>query len=181
MKRQHIRALAIILAVLSAAVGVGFAQQDRLALKALNGVAFSEFRGYETWQAIASSQTDEGVKIIAGNAVMMDAYRAGFPGNGKPVPDGAMMTKIEWSQKKNTLSPYSVTVPNVLKSVAFMEKDSKRFPDTNGWGYAQFTYDAAANSFKPVGDDSSFGRTVCHQCHTRVKATDFVFTSYAPR
>jgi hypothetical protein len=42
------------------------------------------------------------------------------------------------------MSPYSVEVPNTLKSVSFIEEDLKRFSDTNGWGYAQFSYDAAS-------------------------------------
>ena len=180
MKRQHTSAIVILVASLSAGVSVAIAQQDRFTLKAANGVAFAEFKGYDTWQAIAPSQTDDGVKVIAGNPVMITAYKDGFPGNGKAVPDGAMMAKIEWAKKKNTLSPYNVAVPDTLKSVAFMMKDSKRFPDTNGWGYAQFAFDAASNTFKPMQTDPAFGKT-CHQCHTRVKATDFVFTNYARR
>jgi hypothetical protein len=109
---------------------------------------------------------------------MINAYKEGIPGNGKPFPEGSMIAKIEWSKKKNPVSPYSVTVPDTLKSVAFIEKDSKRFPDTSGWGYAQFLYDAPSNTFKPFGSDSSFGK-VCYQCHTRVKTNDFIFTSYA--
>ena len=51
-------------------------------------------------------------------------------------------------------------------SVSFILKDSKRFPDTNGWGYAQFLYDAASDPFTPYGKDSSFGKNVCYLCHT---------------
>jgi hypothetical protein len=181
MNRQSIQAIVIVVACVSVVVSMASAQQDRFALKAANGVAFSEFKGYEGWQAIAPSQTDDGVKVIVGNPVMINAYKEGIPGNGKPVPDGAMMAKLEWTKKSNTASPYSVTVPGTLKSVALMEKDAKRFPDTNGWGYAQFIYDAPSDTFKPQQTDPSFGKTLCHECHTRVKANDFVFTSYARR
>jgi hypothetical protein len=167
-------------ASLLAVVGMAVAAQDRFTLKAPNGVAFSEFRGYDTWQAVAPSETDGGVKVISGNPVLINAFKDGIPGNGKPVPDGAMFAKIEWSKKKNALSPYSVSVPDTLKSVAFMVKDSRRFGDTGGWGFAQFLYDAPSDSFTPFGNDSSFAKT-CFQCHTRVKATDFVFTHYARR
>jgi hypothetical protein len=61
-----------------------------------------------------------------------------------------------------------------------MLKDSKRFPKTNGWGYATFRYDAASDTFKAFGDDPAFVNT-CHACHTIVKARDFVFTDYAKR
>ena len=153
------------------------AAQDRLSVKVPNGLALSEFKGYDTWQTIAPSQTDEGLKAILGNSVMIDAYKAGMPDNGRSVPDGAMMAKLEWTKKSDDTSPYAVSVPDKLKSASFMIKDAKRFADTGGWGYAQFTYDSAADTFKPTGTGSGCG----YACHTRVKARDFVFTHYARR
>ncbi|MGH9730923.1 MAG: cytochrome P460 family protein [Candidatus Acidiferrales bacterium] len=182
MKSKNIPAIAIVLlslSVLSSMVLV--AQQDRYTVKALNGVAFSEFKGYQNWQDVAVSQTDTGIKAILGNRAMINAYKAGIPGNGKPFPDGAEIVKIEWNKTPNPVSPYSVNVPGTLKSVSFIEKDSKRFPDTSGWGYAQFLYDAPSKTFKPFGSDASFGKTVCYQCHTIVKARDYIFTNYPPR
>ena len=126
------------------------------------------------------SQTDDGIKVIVGNPVMINAYREGIPGNGKPFPEGSKIAKIEWSKKKNPVSPYAVTVPDTLKSVAFIQKDSKRFPETSGWGYAQFLYDPASDTFKPFGSDSSFGKA-CYGCHTIVKGQDYIFTSYPRR
>ena len=159
-----------------------FAAQDRFTVKSPNGIAFSEFKGYDAWQVIARSQTEDGVKAIVGNAAMIKAYNDGIPANGKAVPDGAAMAKIEWSKKSNAASPYAVAVPDRLKSLSFMVKDAKRFPDTDGWGYAQFAYDSAAGNFKPFGNGPAFAKTLCHQCHIRgAKASDFVFTSYAPR
>jgi Cytochrome P460 len=72
-------------------------------------------------------------------------------------------------------------VPDTLKSVSLIEKDSKRFPDTSGWGYAQFLYDAASDRFTPYGSDSSFGKQVCYACQTLVTAKDYIFTSYPRR
>src|SRR5262249_42192524 len=79
----------------------------------------------------------------------INAYREGVPANGKLFPDGSKITKIEWSFKKNDASPYFVTVPDTLKTVAFIEKDTKRFPNTHGWAYAQWAYDPATDTFKP--------------------------------
>jgi cytochrome P460 len=165
--------------VLGASVFLGvltIAAQDRSAVAIPDGLAFSDFKGYDAWQTIAPSYTDDGVKAIVGNPVMIRAYQAGF-GNGTPVPDGAMMAKIEWSTRRNTVSPYPVTVPGELKSVAFMIKDAKRFPASGGWGYAQFKYDPAAKTFTPNGTGSACG----YACHTRVKDHDYVFTEYGRR
>jgi len=157
------------------------AQQDRFTIKSPNGISFSEFRGYDAWQTVAVSRTGNDIKAILGNPVMIAAYKSGIPGNGKPFPDGAKIVKIEWKQAPNPLSPYAVEIPNTLDAVAFIEKDSKRFPDSSGWGYAQLNYDPASSTFKAYGDDPNFGTKVCYQCHTIVKATDYIFTKYQPR
>jgi hypothetical protein len=180
MKSKNIPVIVIMAVLLSVLGSMVLAAQDKYTLKSPNGVAFSEFRGYETWQDVAVSQTDNGIKAILGNPVMIKAYKEGIPGNGKPFPEGSVIVKIEWSKIKNPVSPYSVEVPDTLKSVSFILKDSKRFPDTSGWGYAQFLYDAASDTFKPFGNDSSFGK-VCYQCHTIVKEKDYIFTAYPKR
>ena len=42
-----------------------------------DGLAFSEFRGYEVWKTIAVSQTRDLIEVILGNPTITDAYRAG--------------------------------------------------------------------------------------------------------
>ena len=178
---KHATAIAGASVLLAVCGSIALAAQDRFTLKSPNGIAFSEIRGYETWQDVAVSQVDGGLKVIVGNDAMINAYRAGIPGNGKLFPDGSIIVKIEWSQKKNPESPYSVMVPDTLKSVSIIEKDSKRFPETSGWGYAQFLYDAASDTFTPYGSDSSFAKQVCYACHTAVAAKDYIFTAYPRR
>jgi hypothetical protein len=177
MKRNPFPAIMIIAGSLAAVGGMALAAQDRYTLKVPNGLAFSEFRGYENWQDVAVSQTENGLKVIAANGPMIKAYRSGIPGNGKLFPEGSKIVKIEWTSKKNVESPYFVMVPDNLKSVSFIEKDTKRFPNSGGWGYAQFQYDAAAETFTPVGTDAACG----HACHTAVKAKDYIFTAYPRR
>lgn len=190
MKRQYI-ALMVIASASLFAVGIAPAAQDRFTLKTLNGIAFSEFKGYEAWQMIASSQPDDAsgcgsspepgcIKSILGNPLMIKAYSQGIPVNGESVPDGAAMAKIEWQKRRDPALPYGATVPGALMEVSFMLKDSKRFQDTNGWGYATFRYDAASDTWKAFGDSPAFAKT-CHGCHTVVKTRDFVFTKYSKR
>jgi hypothetical protein len=180
--------LAVVLALLG---GWAISAQDKYTVKVPNGLAFSEFRGYEDWQTIAVSRTEATnvLRVILGNPVMMKAYREGIPGNGKPFPDGAKMAKIVWKQKQITTAPFSVstpdTVPGTLEDVEFMEKDSKRFADSGGWGWGVFEYDAASHTFRPgtladkppQGNDARCG----FACHTIVKAKNYVFTDYAHR
>ena len=106
-------ALGIALAVLG---GSAFSAQDKYTLRVPNGLAFSDFRGYENWQVVAVSQTEDLLKVIVANPAMIDAYRAGVPGNGKPFPDGSKIPTIEWKPKKSTEAPYFVTVPDNQKN-----------------------------------------------------------------
>ena len=149
---------------------------DRYTLK-LGELAFSDFRGYENWENVAVSQTETMLKVIVANAVMMKAYRQGLPADGKFFPEGSKVVKIEWSFKKNPVSPYFVQVPDTLKAVATIEKDTKRFPDTHGWAYAEFDYDAASDTFTPQGTDAKCG----YACHTVVAEQDYIFTAYPKR
>jgi hypothetical protein len=175
--------IAVSLAVL--ATGAAISAQDKYTVKVPNGLAFSEFRGYESWQTISTSDNGKLVAVILGNPAMIDAYKAGIPGNGKPVPDGAKMAKIHWNPTKNEMAPGQPRVPGTQADVDFMVKDSKRFADSGGWGYAVFRYDAASDTFRPgttadqppQGNDAKCG----FACHTIVKNRDYVFTEYAKR
>ncbi len=139
--------ITVALAVL--ATGAAISAQDRYTLKVPNGLAFSEFKGYEGWQTISISHNGEMLAVILGNPAMIDAYQAGVPGNGKPFPDGAKMAKIHWNAKKNETAPGQPLVAGTLHDVDFMVKDGKRFADSGGWGYGEFEYDAASNTFRP--------------------------------
>jgi hypothetical protein len=167
--------IAVVVAVLVG--GRALSAQDKYTLQVPNGLAFSEFKGYEDWQTVAVSQTGELIEVILGNPAMINAYRAGVPGNGKHFPDGAKMAKIHWKAKKSTEAPAPTTVPDTLDDIDFMERDSKRFPDSGGWGYAQFNYVVASDTFTPLGSDAKCG----YGCHTIVAAKDYVFTAYGKR
>src|ERR1700722_20228012 len=87
---------------LSAVIVCGIARsatQDKYTLKVPGGLAFSEFRGYESWQLISVSHNGDHLAAILGNPVMISAYKAGIPENGKPFPDGAKMAKVHWNVK----------------------------------------------------------------------------------
>jgi hypothetical protein len=155
---------------------MALAAQDRYTLK-LGKLSFSDFRGYENWQDIAVSQTETLMKVIVANDVMMKAYRQGLPADGKLFPEGSKIVKIEWMFKRNTVAPYFVNVPDTLKAIDVIEKDTKRFPDTHGWAYGDFNYDAASDTFTPQGTDAKCG----YACHTTVAAKDYIFTAYPKR
>jgi hypothetical protein len=184
MKAKRILTIATIAGGLAFVAGWAISAQDKYTLKVPNGLSFSEFKGYEAWQMISISQNGGHIAAILGNPVMIQAYQSGAPGNGKPFPDGARMAKIHWTPKKLETFP-AATVPGTQHDVDFMVKDSKRFADSGGWGYAVFDYDPASDKFTPgnqadkppQGNDAKCG----FACHTSVKAKDYVFTDYGHR
>jgi hypothetical protein len=178
MKRNSIGVIVLVGVFLSDVVAIAIAAQDKYTLRVPNGPAFSDFRGYESWQVVSVSQTEDLLKVMVANPTMIEAYRAGVPSNGKTFPDGSKIAKIEWKPKKNTEAPFSVRVPDTLQVVSLIEKDNKRFPGTKGWAYAAFDYDPASDTFRP----DPTGVVSCgFACHSGVAAKDYIFTAYGKR
>jgi len=183
--QKSLIAAGVVTALAMLAVTGALSAQDKSTLKVPGGLAFSEFKGYEGWQVVNVSQNSMAAAVILGNPVLIEAYKAGIPANGKPVPDGAKFAKIHWQPKVNAAQPGSPTVGGTQINVDFMVKDSKRFADSGGWGWAVFDYDAATRTFRP-GDASSkppqANDARCGlACHTIAKNNDYVFTEYPTR
>ena len=187
---RHIRAFSIVAAIILPAILGGavilFAQgqdKDKYSLTSPGGIAFSDFRGYEDWSVVSSARTEaelpeEILKVIVANPVMIKAFKTGVPGNGQPFPDGSMIAKLQWKPKKSTEAPFAVDVPDVFQQAFVMEKDSKRFAKSGGWGYAVFNYDATSKTFSA---DAKSPADCGYACHTPVKAKDYIFHPYQKR
>ena len=171
-------AVAVLAALVAATLYAQGQDKDKYSLKSPSGIAFSDFRGYEDWAVVSSARTDQVLKVIVGNPTMITAFKAGVPGNGQPFPDGSMIVKLQWKPKKSTEAPFVVDVPDVFAQAFVMEKDSRRFPKTGGWGYAVFNYDAASDRF--TADPKSLS-DCGNACHTAVKAKDYIFHPYEKR
>ena len=165
-------------AVLAVLVATAVYAQDKYLLKSPSGIAFSDFRGYEDWSVVSSARTDEILKVIVANPTMIKSFKAGVPVNSQPFPEGSMIVKLQWKLKKSTEAPFVVEVPDVFSQAFVMEKDSKRFPKSGGWGYAVFNYEAASDKF--TADPKSLS-DCGYACHTPVKAKDYIFHPYQKR
>src|SRR6185312_8568178 len=157
MSRMPSALMLIVPGLLAALAGSAISAPDKYSLQVPNGLAFAEFKGYEDWQAVSVSLSEEAFALILANPIMIEAYRAGAPGNGKPFPDGAKMAKIHWKPEKSAEAPAPTEVAGALHDVDFMVRDSQRFADTGNWGYAQFNYDEATGAFTPLGQGADCG------------------------
>ena len=183
MKTRFIVAIFVLVTSISicAVLCMGVAaqdKQDKYSLVSPSGIKFSDFRGYEDWAVVSSARTDEVLKVIVANPTMIKAFKSGVPGNGQPFPEGSKIVKLQWKPKKSTEAQFAVDVPDVFTQAFLMEKDSKRFPKTGGWGYAVINYDAPTGRYAAdVKSLSDCGNT----CHTVVKHKDYIFHPYQKR
>ncbi len=175
--------IALFTAAAVAAVVIGgkvISAHDKYASQVPGGLSLAEFRGYEDWQTVSVSQTEDRLKVILANPAMIAAYRAGVPEGGRRFPEGAMSAKIEWNARDSTEAPSPVRVAGTLATIGFMVKDTRRFPE-GGWGYAQFDFNPVSTSLVPntslQGNDAACGVA----CHNLAAARDHVFTGYGRR
>jgi hypothetical protein len=125
--------------------------------------------GWQNWSSIAvSHRTDNNtLRVILGNDVAVKAARAG---ETTPWPDGAILGKVVW--KDTVLDNWkAATAPGKFIHAEFMFKDSKKYVETYGWGWARWV----GLEQKPFDK----GAQVCTSCHTPVKERDWVFTDPA--
>jgi hypothetical protein len=177
MQRKSKLTIAIATAMFVVLGATAVYAEDKYLLKTPSGIAFSDFKGYEDWSVVSSARTDEVLKVIVANPTMIKAFKAGIPGNGQAFPEGSMIAKLQWRPKKSTEAPFVVDVPDVFTQAFLMEKDSKRFPKSGGWGYALFNYEAVSDKFTADPSPADCGLS----CHVAVKAKDYIFHPYQKR
>jgi hypothetical protein len=181
---KHKRILSFVVATVTLAAlafgagAYGQGQFDKYTLNSPGGIAFSDFRGYESWEMVSSARSDTELKVMLANPVMITAYKAGIPGNGRTFPEGSKIVKLQWKHAKSMEAPFVVEVPASPTQAFVMEKDSKRFAAENGgWGYAVFNHDNAKGTMTADAAKADCGQS----CHVKVKNKDFIFHSYQKR
>jgi hypothetical protein len=131
--------------------------------------------GYRNWQWISSAHEAGNLNslgAVLGNDVAVKAYREGK----LPYPDGTIIVALHYrhtaSDENNKVFGQAQSfVPGAPTNVQFMIKDSTKYAATGGWGFGHF------QDGKPA--DAAFMKP-CFPCHEKAKATDLVFTRYAP-
>ena len=163
MKSGKFSTIAIITVVLAVLCGMAISAQDKYTVQVPNGLAFSDFRGYENWQASPSARwKNQRDKVIVANPVMIDAYRAGVPGNGKPFPDGSKIAKIQWKPKKSAEAHSPVTVSDTLKSSTLSRRIARDLPIPADGDMPSFTITPHPKHSRPTGAATNCG----YACHT---------------
>jgi hypothetical protein len=134
-------------------------------------------QGYRDWKVISVAHEEGNLNslgAILGNDTAIQAYRE----KKLPFPDGTIIAALHFrhvpSEENNAVFGRAQSfVPGPPTNVQFMVKDSAKYASTGGWGFGHFN----ASDGKP--GDEAFMKT-CWPCHEKAKASDHVFTHYAP-
>jgi hypothetical protein len=167
---KHPKFLVTMMAVCGLGAGMALAAGSGKVAPAPNGIAFPA--DYRDWRVISvSHRTDNhSMRAILGNDIAIEAARGG---KTVPWPDGVILGKVVWKEGPEKDWAPAIS-PQEFVHVEFMVKDSKKWADTGGWGYARWV----GNELKPYGKDKNFA-TECVACHTPVKGRDWVYTTPA--
>ena len=132
----------------------------------LAGVSFHP--EYKTWKQIGSTERVENhtIRVVLGNDL---AVKAIADNHINPWPDGAMIGKVTWHEKRD---PSGMIGPGQFVQVELMIRDSKKYQTTAGWGWGRWI----GTDLKPDGHTADFASTHCVDCHHAVRRDDYVFT-----
>jgi cytochrome P460 len=127
---------------------------------------------YRNWVHVRSALVDPnspkagrygGLHHIYANEKAMEGYRTGV------FPDGSVIVFDLLETRENA----GTTVEGPRKFIDVMTKESKRYPDTGGWGFEEFVGDSQTDRAL-----TSQAKSACYGCHTRRKSNDFVFSTF---
>lgn len=130
-----------------------------------NGVQYTD--DYKNWKVISMSTLfDNSIRVIYGNDIAVKAIETE---NFHPWPNGSIVVKSVWKQEK--LADGEVRAGEFVNA-QFMVKDSKKYTDTEGWGFAKFS----GNDLHPTGKTASFAKESCIACHRQLaEKTGYLF------
>lgn len=129
--------------------------------------------GYRGWQHLKTmlilpghslENPFQGIHHVYGNELAMQGQKTGS------YADGAVLVfdLLAYEEGGNAI------VEGARKLVGVMQRDSKAYAATGGWGFEGFAGDSKTERL--VSD----GGTSCYGCHTSVESSSYVFAKYRP-
>lgn len=131
---------------------------------AANGIAYMP--DFQNWQVISTTNRfdNHSIRVVYANAKAAKAVREN---NVQAFPEGSTIVKAVWNSIENENGDIK---PGTLNSIQVMTKDTRRFTQSKGWGFAKFN----GTGLKPYGTTAAFN-TTCFNCHKIADATDYLF------
>jgi hypothetical protein len=133
--------------------------------------------GYRSWQVVKTMVVGPehrsfarrgGIHHYYANTQAVEGYRAGT------FPNGSVIVVEVVSTKDGEGDAEGITLEGDRRFVEVMAKNDRLYADTSGWGFERFEADEKA------GRLAATERALCHQCHSKRKDRDLVFTTLKP-
>ena len=100
MNRKTILTIGITTVWLAVLGGLAISAQDKYTVKVPGGLAFSDFKGYEDWQFVSMSQTDDRLKVILANPTMIPPTRSAFLAMASRSPTAPRLRRSSGNRKR---------------------------------------------------------------------------------
>jgi hypothetical protein len=138
--------------------------------KEFDGIDLAKYaKFWEKWHLVTTRYRKDNTeqRFVYANDLAYNALKKGL----KVYPDGAMFGKVAFMTKEDSAFPNSLE-PVAFTRVQLMRKDSKKYKDSNGWGYGIFIQNSGG---VPYATEKS-AVIACHACHQLVPQRDYVFS-----
>jgi len=128
--------------------------------------------GYRQWARVMSALVGPkspafalhgGIHHVYANEKAMEGYRT------SKFPDGSVLV----ADFLETRESAGITTEGPRRRIDVMVKDSRRYPDTGGWGFEQFRGDSQTDRMVTAQI-----ATKCFACHAQQKERDSVFSRF---
>ncbi len=137
----------------------------------MNGIKFQDIKGFENqWKLVTVRyrKDNQELRFIYANKKAQKALEKG----SNSYPDGSTFAKVAYLAQPDPAFESSLS-PSQVRRFQFMVKDSKKYKESNGWGYALFN-DLGKINPEPEKDQIM----ACHSCHSIIPERDYVFSTH---
>lgn len=134
----------------------------------MNGIMFDDFKDFpEKWKLVTVRYRldSKELRLIYANTKAWDGLKKLKP----KYEDGAIFGKVAFVAEPDPAFASSLT-PHGVKRYQLMVKNSKKYSETDGWGYALFNEDGGL-----FNEDVKIKTMACAACHRIVPERDYVF------
>ena len=128
--------------------------------------------GYRQWTHVKSMTINQGHALYDAFGGIHHLYANGRAEQGYKSGKFADGSVIIFDLLEAKAADHTVQ-EGARKVLGVMVKDSRKYPDTGGWGFEGFKGDSKTE--RAVGRHAA---TACFQCHAPQKSSDYVFSKF---
>lgn len=137
--------------------------------ESMNGIHFKQYANFEKkWKLVTVRYRNDNreLRFVYANSIAWNAINKGI----KKYPEGSVFAKVAYLTQPDPAFESSLG-PSESRRFQYMVKDSKKYKEHNGWGYALFNSYGEVNP-EPIEQQVN----ACASCHNVIPERDYVFS-----